>query len=176
MFSQQNCFSPIEEFLDSLLYIFCIQTHTHTHTHTPRSGLSKLFSKSKSKEEGDEDGPTSDHETATEPHKSHQPTKEEEEERDRVSMTPEPLKKAPPPVRKKPVKSKSVDFGVEMGREEDGEEKRRRPVGGVAAMPLPGIAPSQLTGVLKPRPTPQPRSKVSSERIHFISTHHTYVH
>jgi hypothetical protein len=138
-----------------------------------KSGLSKLFSRPKAKEEGDEgDGPTSDPEANAELHKSPRrqttsPTKGSEEEReaeDRVGMTPELQKKAPPPVRKKPVKSKSVDFG--MGKDEDGEEggegeKRRRPVGGVAAMPLPGLAPSQLTGVLKSRPSPQQRSKVS---------------
>ena len=134
--------------------------------------MSKLFSRPKAKEEGDEeDGVTSDPEATPEPHKSPRrqttsPTKGSEEEReaeDRVSMTPELQKKAPPPVRKKPVKSKSVDLGMEMRKDEDGEEgeKRWKPVGGVAAMPFPGLAPSQLTGVLKSRPSPQQRSKVS---------------
>ena len=90
-------------------------------------------------------------------------------------MTPEPLKKAPPPVRRKPMKSKSVDYGTDGGREdreEGGEgtpDKRRRPVGGVAAMPLPGFAPSQLAGVLKSRPAPQLRSKVGKMRHVFSS-------
>ena len=154
---------------DSLIQAF------FTHAHSLRSGLSKLFSRPKAKEEGDEeDGHTNDEEATAEPHKSprRQTTSpkgdkaEEREAEDRVSMTPEPLKKAPPPVRKKPVKSRSVDFGMEMGREEEGEEggegeKRRRPVGGVAAMPLPGLDPSKLTGVLKSRPSPQRRTKVS---------------
>ena len=59
----------------------------------------------------------------------------------------------------------SLDFGVELGREEgeggggggvvEAEEKRRIPVGGVAAMPL-----GQLASVLKQgRPSPQPRAK-----------------
>ena len=53
---------------------------------------------------------------------------------------------------------------MDGGRGEEGEvtqDKRRRPVGGVAAMPLPGLAPSQLAGLLKSRPSPQPRTKVS---------------
>ena len=57
-----------------------------------------------------------------------------------------------------------MDGGREGEGEDGGEvtqDKRRRPVGGVAAMPFPGFAPSQLAGVLKSRPSPQPRTKVS---------------
>ena len=140
--------------------------------------MSKLFSRPKGKEEGDE---VSDQEAADaiadmKPQRSPRrqvttPAKKEEGDGDdRGSMTPEPYKRPPPPrVKDKPVKSKSVDFGME-GRGEDREgggeggdevqEKRRRPVGGVAATPLPGIAPSQLAGVLKSRPSPHPRAKV----------------
>ena len=140
-----------------------------------RGGLSKLFSRPKGKEEGADAGTTSDPEENVDipsnpkPHKS--PRRQvtlpsgdgEGEGEQRTSMTPEPLKRMPPRVKSKPTKSKSVDHGME-GRGEgegegEGEERRRKPIGGVAAMPLAGIAPSQL--VLKPRPSPQPRSKVS---------------
>ena len=138
-----------------------------------RSGLSKLFGRpNKGKEEGDETG---DHETTVtpnDPHKSPRrqtttPIKKTEEEKGeeerRGTVTPEPFKRPPPPkVKEKPVKSKSVDFGTDKRGDEEGEgeEKRRRPIGGVAAMPLRGLEPSQLTGVLKAKPSPQPRSKV----------------
>lgn len=132
-----------------------------------RGGLSKLFSRPKVKEEGDEasddiiDSP-GDIQLQKSPRRQATPKKikESPEGEDRTSMTPEPVKKVPPKVKEKPIKSKSVDYGTEMRVDDgDSEEKRKRPVGGVAAMPLPGLQASQLTGVLKP--SPQLRAKVS---------------
>lgn len=145
-----------------------------------------MFGRPKGKEEGDEEGTTSDPETIDflsdlQPHKAprQQMTtpkkkKDTQAEEERTSTTPEPLKRVPPRVKGKPVKSRSVDFGIDGRGEEWGGEGRggeggggevgegkKRPVGGVPAMPLPGLAASQLTNVLKPRPSPQPRSKVS---------------
>ena len=161
---------------------------------TSRGGLSKIFARPKGKDDGA--GSTSDPDTPASPdnmqqHKSPRrqttPKKKVEfpAEDMRGSVTPESLKRVPPKVKNKPkpVKSKSVDFGMEgkppeedwVNLEGEGgraggevEEKKKRPVGGVAAMPLVGLSGIQLTSVLKPKPQAQPRNKVSCREVYSV--------
>lgn len=147
-----------------------------------RGGLSKLFGRPRSKEEEaiNESDTVDSEELQPQPQPSPRrlttPAKKKEAapESSPRKGTPEPVKRVPPKIKDKPQKSISLDFGVEVGREEgagqgegggggggtvEGEEKKRRPVGGVA-MPMGQLAGAQLASVLKQgRPSPQPRAK-----------------